>query len=80
MTALVLLAVDTRIGEPVSAYFSEQSVAGGKGRNIVNVIIVDFRAMDTFGELFVLALAGMGVATLLIARRERPDGREEAAA
>ena len=76
MTVLVLLAVDTRIGEPVSAYFSEQSVTAGKGRNIVNVIIVDFRAMDTFGELFVLALAGMGVATLLIARRERPEAGE----
>ena len=73
MTVLVLLAVDTNFGDPISAYFSEQSVAGGKGRNIVNVIIVDFRAADTFGELFVLALAGMGVATLLMARRERPE-------
>lgn len=73
MTVLVLLAVDTRIGAPISTYFSEQSVPEGKGRNIVNVIIVDFRAADTFGELFVLALAGMGVATLLSARRERPE-------
>ncbi len=73
MTVLVLLAVDTRIGAPISTYFSEQSVPGGKGRNIVNVIIVDFRAADTFGELFVLALAGIGVATLLTARRERPE-------
>lgn len=75
MTVLVLLAVDTNFGEPISSYFSEQSVPGGKGRNIVNVIIVDFRATDTFGELFVLALAGMGVATLLMARRERPEGK-----
>ncbi|BAM02820.1 hydrogen gas-evolving membrane-bound hydrogenase subunit E [Phycisphaera mikurensis] len=80
MTVLVLLAVDTGMGQPVSSYFSEQAVAAGKGRNIVNVIIVDFRATDTFGELFVLALAGMGVATLLIARRERPDAGEAAAA
>ena len=76
MTVLVLLAVDSRIGEPVSAFFSEQAVTAGKGRNIVNVIIVDFRATDTFGELFVLALAGMGVATLLAARRERPGADE----
>jgi multicomponent Na+:H+ antiporter subunit A len=73
MTVLVLLAVDTRFGDPISSYFSEQSVPEGKGRNIVNVIIVDFRATDTFGELFVLALAGVGVATLLTARRERPE-------
>jgi len=77
MTVMVLLAVDTGFGEPISAFFSEQSVAGGKGRNIVNVIIVDFRATDTFGELFVLALAGMGVATLLIARRQRSGAGTE---
>ena len=44
-----------------------------KGRNIVNVIIVDFRAADTFGELFVLALAGIGILTLLMARRQAAD-------
>ena len=76
MTALVLLAVNSRMGEPVSSYFSEQAVTAAKGRNIVNVIIVDFRAADTFGELFVLALAGAGVATLLAARRERPGAEE----
>ena len=35
------------------------------GRNIVNVIIVDFRALDTLGEITVLGLAGAGVYTLL---------------
>lgn len=37
----------------------------GHGRNVVNVILVDFRALDTLGEIFVLALAAVGVFALL---------------
>jgi len=48
---------------------------GGGGDNIVNVILVDFRGFDTMGEITVLAIAVMGVWTLL--RRPR---RETAAA
>ena len=35
------------------------------GRNIVNVILVDFRAMDTMGEITVLSISAMGVFALL---------------
>ncbi|MHC4810195.1 MAG: hydrogen gas-evolving membrane-bound hydrogenase subunit E, partial [Planctomycetota bacterium] len=76
MSILAMLAIDTSMGSPISSYFSEEAVASGKGRNIVNVIIVDFRAADTFGELFVLALAGLGVWTLLVARRQADARRE----
>ena len=38
---------------------------GGGGANVVNVILVDFRGFDTFGEVAVLGLAAMGVWTLL---------------
>ena len=38
---------------------------GGGGSNVVNVILVDFRGFDTLGEIVVLALAAMGVWTLL---------------
>ncbi|MEM7348344.1 MAG: hydrogen gas-evolving membrane-bound hydrogenase subunit E, partial [Chloroflexota bacterium] len=36
-----------------------------KGRNIVNVILVDFRALDTLGEITVLAVAAIGIYALL---------------
>jgi multicomponent K+:H+ antiporter subunit A len=37
-----------------------------KGRNVVNVILVDFRGVDTFGEIAVLAIASLGAASLLL--------------
>ena len=38
---------------------------GPKGRNVVNVILVDFRALDTLGEITVVAVAAFGVAALI---------------
>ena len=65
MTSLVLVAHGIREGSRVSAYFVDSSLLLAHGRNVVNVIIVDFRAMDTMGEITVLALAGIGVYALL---------------
>jgi multicomponent Na+:H+ antiporter subunit A len=62
-------------GEKISPYYADHSVAGGHGRNIVNVILVDFRGLDTLGEITVLAVAGFGVLALVKLRRgggERP--------
>jgi multicomponent Na+:H+ antiporter subunit A len=64
--ALVLLAVlaspfDPRLGD----WFGEQSVPAAHGRNVVNVILVDFRALDTLGEIAVLAIAGFSVLALV---------------
>jgi multicomponent K+:H+ antiporter subunit A len=63
-TGFVALAVMTRPLETISWYFVEKSVPLGGGANIVNVILVDFRGYDTFGELTVLVLAALGVAAL----------------
>jgi multicomponent Na+:H+ antiporter subunit A len=52
-------------------YFAENSAAIAHGRNIVNVILVDFRALDTMGEITVLSTAALGVRALLqIGRRD----------
>lgn len=58
-------AVLTRSGDNIAGYFVQNSVPGGGGRNVVNVILVDFRGFDTFGEITVLALAGLGIFALL---------------
>ena len=47
---------------------------GGHGRNIVNVILVDFRALDTLGEITVLAIAGAAVFALLLPGSRRREG------
>jgi multicomponent Na+:H+ antiporter subunit A len=52
--------------------YADLSLPEAGGRNIVNVILVDFRGFDTFGEITVLAVAALGVANLVrMARRER---------
>jgi multicomponent Na+:H+ antiporter subunit A len=74
MTLLVLLATSVQINEPISSYFAETSVPLGHGRNIVNVILVDYRALDTLGEITVLAVAGLGSLALL-KLRSRTGGK-----
>ena len=49
-----------------------EKLAGGK--NVVNVILVDFRGFDTLGEITVLVVAAMGVAALVLAGRTDPAG------
>ena len=49
------------------------------GRNVVNVILVDFRGVDTMGEIGVLAIAALGAVALLKSMR-RPDAEQQAAA
>ena len=74
MTALVLVGTPENY-PPISGYFAEHSVTQGHGRNIVNVILVDFRGLDTLGEITVLAVAAVGVYALLKLRRRTDDGK-----
>jgi multicomponent Na+:H+ antiporter subunit A len=74
MTVLVLLATQEELHPTISGYFLENSVAEAHGRNVVNVILVDFRALDTMGEITVLAVAGVGVWSLLKLRAGRSPG------
>jgi len=60
---------DTRLAD----YFLSNSVGGGGGHNVVNVILVDFRGFDTLGEITVLALAGFAIYAML--EKLRLDGR-----
>ena len=57
-------------GPSMGDWFLRNAYAEGGGTNVVNVILVDFRAFDTFGEITVLAIVGLSVFALL--RRFRP--------
>lgn len=73
--AILALAVQAEpANSAASAFFANQAVDGAHGRNVVNTILVDFRAMDTLGEITVLTLAALGVYAML---RLRP-AKEEA--
>jgi multicomponent K+:H+ antiporter subunit A len=62
--------------ESISWYFLQQSVPAGGGANSVNVILVDFRGYDTFGEITVLGIAAVGVLALLDGMRVRRPERD----
>ena len=62
---LFTMMVLSREFDPISYYFLNNSVPGGGGTNVVNVILVDFRGFDTLGEIVVLALAGLGIFAML---------------
>ena len=50
-------------------YFAANSVIAAHGRNIVNVILVDFRAIDTLGEITVVVMAALGASAILLKRK-----------
>ncbi|MDX1678018.1 monovalent cation/H+ antiporter subunit A [Arsukibacterium sp.] len=58
-------AIMTRPFNTISDYFLANSKTGGGGTNVVNVILVDFRGFDTFGEIAVLGIASLGIFKLL---------------
>ncbi len=75
MTTLVLVAASIDFEPEISNFYAERSLTGAHGRNIVNVILVDFRALDTLGEITVLAVAAIGVFALLKLRPKNAKRR-----
>jgi multicomponent Na+:H+ antiporter subunit A len=59
-----LVASGYRISPPVSDRMVSRAVPDGHGRNVVNVILVDFRGFDTLGEITVLGVASIGAVAL----------------
>src|SRR5690554_3712562 len=76
-TLMSLISLEV-LNEPtnpmISEFYAANAYVLGKGKNIVNVILVDFRGMDTMIEVTVLTIAAMGVFSLL---KLRLRGREK---
>ncbi len=70
-TLIALAVLLTKPGNSIGDWFLRHSYSEGGGTNVVNVILVDFRAFDTFGEITVLAVVSLTVFALL--RRFRPS-------
>ncbi len=72
--AVVSYAVMTRTPpETIASFFLDKAYAEGGGRNVVNVILVDFRSFDTLGEITVLGIVALTVFALLRRFRPAPD-------
>lgn len=72
--AVLFSVVASPFNEALSDFFREASYPLAHGRNLVNVIIVDFRALDTLGEITVLALAALAaVAVFFSAGGNKPE-------
>jgi multicomponent Na+:H+ antiporter subunit A len=70
VTAAAMLATSTDADRTVARFYTDNAEAAG-GRNVVNVILTDFRALDTLGEITVLAAAAIGIAALVGTARSR---------
>ncbi|WP_236687822.1 hydrogen gas-evolving membrane-bound hydrogenase subunit E [Jannaschia aquimarina] len=64
-TVVMLMVMTTPLDLRITQFFEATSAPIAHGRNIVNVILVDFRALDTFGEIAVVAIAALGAYALL---------------
>jgi multicomponent Na+:H+ antiporter subunit A len=71
MAVMLLLVSVSPLDQQLTTFFAEQSLPAARGRNVVNVIIVDFRALDTLGEIAVLAFAFLAALPLLMALKRR---------
>ena len=71
---LLLLASAPALDTALTDFFAQASVPDAFGRNVVNVILVDFRALDTLGEVTVVMLSFLAAWGLLAAARREPKG------
>ncbi len=72
ITLLILAAHSNPVGEPISDWYIDNAENLGQGHNVVNILLVDFRGIDTMGEVTVLIIAAIGVTALL---RFRPSSQ-----
>lgn len=73
LTLIALAAVEEGTNRETSEYYADNAYLLAKGKNIVNVILVDFRGTDTMVEIVVLGVAAVGVFSLLKLRLKKPD-------
>lgn len=76
VSAVTLAVLATPMDRRLTEFFEAASWPEAYGRNIVNVILVDFRALDTFGEIAVVAVAALAAYALLrtTTAAQRKDG------
>lgn len=75
ITMLILEVLAQPVQMEISEYYAQNAYLLAHGKNVVNVILVDFRGSDTLMEISVLAIAAIGVFGLLKLRLKNTDQR-----
>lgn len=73
MTLVGISAHSSNWFEPISDYFLDTALPIGGGKNVVNVILVDMRGLDTLFEITVLGIAALAVFTLIKLRKDKEE-------
>ncbi|WP_151736914.1 Na+/H+ antiporter subunit A [Paenibacillus tengchongensis] len=84
MTLIALAAMGSSPFEPISEFFLKESYNLAGGKNVVNVILVDFRGFDTLFEIMVLGIASLSIYALIKLKldgdaQQTPPGKPRAA-
>lgn len=70
LTAVLMGVLQVPLDRSLTAFFENHAYIAAHGRNIVNVILVDFRSLDTLGEICVVVLAAWAAVTLIRRQKE----------
>jgi multicomponent Na+:H+ antiporter subunit A len=77
ITLVALSAHSQKMIPSISQYYKDTVFTEAAGGNIVNVILVDYRGFDTLFEIAVLAIAGIGVYSMIRLRLSRKENSDE---
>jgi multicomponent Na+:H+ antiporter subunit A len=69
VSGLLLSVGHLEMDRTITAFYEQASYIKAHGRNIVNVILVDFRSLDTMGEIIVVGASALAAAALIRKRR-----------
>jgi multicomponent Na+:H+ antiporter subunit A len=78
-SAIIIGVTQGDLDRQITRFYELSSVAVAHGHNIVNVILVDFRGLDTMGEITVVALAGIAASALITQAEDAPPNRSTVA-
>ncbi|PJN87438.1 Na+/H+ antiporter subunit A [Bacillus sp. mrc49] len=71
VTLIALSAHSNKLFDSISSYYLENAYKEAGGKNVVNVILVDFRGLDTMFEITVLSIAALGIFAMIKLRLTR---------
>ncbi|MGE7763956.1 Na+/H+ antiporter subunit A [Peribacillus sp. NPDC096540] len=74
VTLIALSAHSNKLFDSISSYYLENAYKEAGGKNVVNVILVDFRGLDTMFEISVLSIAALGIFAMI---KLRLTGRKD---